>query len=73
MSSEHPVTVWFRAVQLRYRLDYMEKHNTFHPGFIYDPYIIIDKMEETDGVLNLWLQVSMDARKKENLGLETVL
>ena len=61
-----------RAVQLRYRLDYMEKHNTFHPGFIYDPFIIIDKMEETDGVLNLWLQVSMDGTKKENLGLETV-
>ncbi len=61
-----------RAVQLRHRLDYMEKHNTFHPGFIYDPYLIIDKMEETDRVLNLWLQVSMDGAKKEKLRLETV-
>lgn len=61
-----------RVVQLRHRLDYMEKHNTFHPGFIYDPYLIIDKMEETDGVLNLWLQVSMDGAKKEKLRLETV-
>ena len=62
-----------RAVQLRYRLDYMEKHSTFHPGFIYDPYLIIDKMEETDGVLKLWLQVSMDGARKENLCLETVI
>ena len=61
-----------RAVQLRYRLDYMEEHNTFHPGFVYDPYLIIDKMEETDGVLNLWLQVSMDGAQKENLRQETV-
>lgn len=61
-----------RVVQLRHRLDYMEKHHTFHPGFIYDPYLIIDKMEETDGVLNLWLQVSMDGARKENLRLETV-
>lgn len=60
-----------RAVQLRYRLDYMEKHHTFHPGFIYDPYLIIDKMEETDGVLSLWLQVSMDGARKENLCQET--
>ena len=61
-----------RAVQLRYRLDYMKKHHTFHPGFVYDPYLIIDKMGETDGVLNLWLQVSMDNASKENLRLETV-
>ena len=61
-----------RAMQLRYRLDYMEEHNTFHPGFVYDPYLIIDKMEETDGVLNLWLQVSMDGAQKENLRQETV-
>lgn len=61
-----------RAVQLRYRLDYMEKHNTFHPGFIYDPYLIIDKMEETDGILNMWLKVSMDGAKKKNLHPKTV-
>lgn len=56
-----------RASQLKYRLAYMEEHNTFHPGFIYDPYIIIDKMQETDGVLTLWLQVSLDGAKRENL------
>ena len=61
-----------RAVQLKYRLAYMEEHDTFHPGFIYDPYIIIDKMEETDGVLNLWLQVSMDGARKDSLKSENV-
>ena len=61
-----------RAVQMKYRMIYMKEHNTFHPGFIYDPYIIINKMEETDRMLNRWLQISLGNAKKENLKRETV-
>lgn len=61
-----------RAEQLKVRLEYMESHNTFHPVTLYDPMIIINKMEETDKMLNLWLQVAMDGIEKENLLMEKI-
>ena len=56
-----------RAPQLKRRLAYMEAHNTFHPGFVYDPYVILGKLEETDEMLNTWMKVALEGAEKENL------
>lgn len=58
-----------RAPQLKHRLAYMERHNTFYPGFVYDPYIILDKLEETDEMLNTWLKVALEGAEKEKLNI----
>lgn len=61
-----------RAEQLKYRINYMIENKNLHPSFVYDPFIIIDKMEVTDEMLALWLKVAMGGIQKENLQLEQV-
>lgn len=61
-----------RAEQLKFRINYMIENENLHPGFVYDPFIIIDKMEVTDEMLALWMQVAMGGIKKENLQPEQV-
>lgn len=56
-----------RAVQLRHRINYMIENEKLHPGFVYDPFIIIDKMESTDEMLALWLKMAMEGVQKESL------
>ncbi|MBD9194196.1 sensor histidine kinase [Roseburia inulinivorans] len=61
-----------RAEQLKYRINYMVEKENLHPGFVFDPFIIINKMEVTDEMLTLWLKVAMKGIQKENLLLEQV-
>ena len=61
-----------RAEQLKYRINYMVEKENLHPGFVFDPFIIINKMEMTDEMLTLWLKVAMKGIQKENLLLEQV-
>jgi len=56
-----------RASQLRHRIDYMITHETFTPGFVYDPKIIVDKMEQIDEMLALWLKIAMNSIEKPYL------
>lgn len=56
-----------RAVQLRHRINYMIENENLHPGVVFDPFIIIDKMESTDEMLALWLNVAMEGSRKGNL------
>ncbi len=61
-----------RAEQLKFRINYMIENENLHPGFVYDPFIIIDKMEVTDEMLALWMKVAMGGIQKENLQTEQV-
>ena len=61
-----------RATQLKHRINYMIDNGNLHPGFIYDPFIIINKMELTDEMLALWLKVAMEGVQKEKLLAEQV-
>lgn len=61
-----------RAAQLRHRINYMIENENLQPGFVYDPFIIIDKMESTDEMLALWLKVAMEGTQKEKLQLKQV-
>ncbi len=56
-----------RAAQLRHRVNYMIENENLQPGFIYDPFIIIEKMQSTDEMLALWLKVAMEGTQKEKL------
>lgn len=56
-----------RGSQLRQRLKYMVENENLHPGFIFDPFIIVDKMESTDTMLALWLRVAMEGIQKGKL------
>ena len=59
-----------RAAQLRARFKHMTDKQDLHPGLVYDPMVIIDKMETTDDMLALWLKVAMEGIKKKNLQIE---
>ena len=59
-----------RAPQLERRLNYMVENNNLHPGFVYDPYIIIEQMRKTDEMLALWLKVAMEGVEKPLLKVE---
>lgn len=59
-----------RAPQLRKRINYMIEHENLHPSFIYDPFIIIDRMQDTDSMLALWLELAMNKVEKPNLDLQ---
>lgn len=61
-----------RAAQLRHRINYMVENENLQPGFVYNPFIIIDKMESTDEMLALWLKVAMEGTQKEKLQLQQV-
>lgn len=61
-----------RAAQLTHRINYMVENENLHPGFIYDPFLIIDKMRTTDDVLALWLKVAMEGVQKGNLQSEQI-
>lgn len=61
-----------RAAQLRHRVNYMIENENLQPGFVYNPFIIIDKMESTDEMLALWLKVAMEGTQKEKLQLKQV-
>lgn len=61
-----------RAEQLTHRINYMVENENLHPGFVYDPFLIIDKMRTTDEVLALWLKVAMEGVKKVNLQSEQI-
>ncbi|MBD5540972.1 MAG: sensor histidine kinase [Lachnospiraceae bacterium] len=61
-----------RAAQLRHRVNYMIENKNIQPGFVYDPFIIIDKMESTDEMLALWLKVAMEGTQKDKLQLKKV-
>ncbi len=56
-----------RAAQLKHRINYMVENENLYPGFVYDPFIILDKMEVTDEMLALWLKVAMEGIQKEKL------
>lgn len=56
-----------RAAQLRHRVNYMIENENLQPGFVYDPFIIIEKMQSTDEMLALWLKVAMEGTQKEKL------
>ena len=56
-----------RAAQLRHRVNYMIENENLQPGFVYDPFIIIEKMQSTDKMLALWLKVAMEGTQKEKL------
>lgn len=59
-----------RAAQLKARFRHMIDIGDLHPGIVYDPMVIIDKMETTDNMLALWLKVAMEGVKKKNLKIE---
>lgn len=61
-----------RAPQIKHRIDYMVNNNNLNPGFVYNPYIIVDKMASTDELLALWIKVAMDGTKKRSLKPEKV-
>ena len=61
-----------RAVQLIYRINYMIENKNLQPGFIYDPFIIIDKMETTDEMLAMWLKVAMEGTQRDKLVSEKI-
>ena len=58
-----------RAPQLRRRLNYMIENEDLHPNMIYDPFIVIDKMQETDAMLAHWLELAMNKIERPNLEL----
>lgn len=45
----------------------MIENENLQPGFVYDPFIIIEKMQSTDKMLALWLKVAMEGTQKEKL------
>ncbi len=61
-----------RAAQLTHRINYMIENENLHPGFVYDPFLIIDKMKTTDDVLALWLKVAMEGVQKGKLQSEQI-
>ncbi len=61
-----------RAAQLKHRINYMIENENLHPGVVFDPFIIIDKMESTDEMLALWLNVAMEGTRKEKLNSKQV-
>lgn len=61
-----------RATQLRHRINYMIEKENLNPGFVYDPFIIVNKMEMTDEMLALWLKVAMEGIQKERLQQEHI-
>lgn len=61
-----------RAAQLRHRINYMIENEELHPGFVYDPFIILDKMKSTDEILALWLKVAMEGVQKGKLQPERI-
>lgn len=58
-----------RAPQLRLRIKHMIEKKDLYPNKIYDPFIIIDKMQETDAMLAYWLELAMDKIERPNLEL----
>lgn len=50
----------------------MIENENLHPGVVFDPFIIIDKMESTDEMLALWLNVAMEGTRKEKLNSKQV-
>lgn len=50
----------------------MIENENLHPGFVYDPFIIIEKMKTTDEILALWLKVAMEGVQKGKLQAERI-
>ena len=48
-----------RAEQLKYRINYMVEKENLHPGFVFDPFIIIIKNHVTDEMITLWEKLAM--------------
>lgn len=61
-----------RAPQLRKRLNYMVENGNLSPGMIYDPFLIIDSMQDTDAMMALWLELAMNSLEKQKLDIRSL-